>query len=97
MRHTCISQPPFAPLPAKAGRPPPLSDAYRADVEWVRSLRRGAYPSLVKGRPKLLTPQATDPLQNGEVASLPPGPGWVARLAKPQQAAAAAAAATGGA
>lgn len=59
----------------------------------MRALRRGAYPSVVKGRPGLLTPGVTDPLQNGEVDSRPPGPAWVARLAKPQSGAARAAAA----
>jgi hypothetical protein len=58
---------------------PPLPPAHAADVAWVRSTGRGAYPSVVKGRPWPITPQATDPLQNGQVASLPPGPAWVSR------------------
>lgn len=78
--------PPFAPLPSKAGKLPPLPDAFRAEVDYVRSMRRGAYPSLVKGRPELLTVQATDPLQNGEIDSLPPGAGWVGQLVRPQAA-----------
>lgn len=50
--------PPYPPLPAKAGALPPLDPAYADDVAYVRSLRRGAYTSLVKGRPAALTPQA---------------------------------------
>jgi len=74
--------PPYPPIPPGSGNMPPLDERYRADVEWVRALTRGAFPSVVKGRPKHITPAATDPLQNGEVSSLAPGPAWVSKLSK---------------
>lgn len=48
---------------------PPLPAQYKGDVEYVASLRRGAYPDLVKNRPAQFTPQATDALQNGQSAA----------------------------
>jgi hypothetical protein len=72
--------PPYPPLPPTAGPLPPLPARHAADVAWVRALRRGAYPAVVKGRPAALLPRAQDGLQNGSVSSLPPAPAWVSRL-----------------
>lgn len=73
---------PYPPLPPGAGPLPPLPKVRQADVDWVRSLRRGAYPAIVRGRPWAITPQETDALQNGQVDSLPPGPAWVSKVPK---------------
>lgn len=54
-------------------RMPPLRPEYQADVDWARSLGRGAFPDVIRGRPARLSPPATDPLQNGVVAKLAPG------------------------
>ena len=71
--------PPYPRPPASAGLPA-LLPQYAADVAYVRSLRRGPYPAVVRGRPAALLPQVQDELQNGTRASLPPGPAWVSRL-----------------
>jgi hypothetical protein len=72
--------PPYPRMPAGHGAPPPLQLRFKSDVDWVNGLARGAYPSVAKGRPAALLPRATDPLQDGEVGSLPPAPAWVSRL-----------------
>ncbi|KAF6260471.1 hypothetical protein COO60DRAFT_1507020 [Scenedesmus sp. NREL 46B-D3] len=59
---------------------PPLPDKYKEDVAWVASLRRGPYPDLIKHRPEEYSPQRTDPLQNGQISNLPPGPAFSGRL-----------------
>ncbi|WIA29963.1 hypothetical protein OEZ86_000061 [Tetradesmus obliquus] len=61
---------------------PPLPDKYKEDVAWVASLRRGPYPDLIKHRPEEYSPQRTDPLQNGQISSLPPGPAFSGRLSQ---------------
>lgn len=61
-------------VPKVAAQLPPLPEQYKADVAWVASLRRGPYPDLIKGRPAAYSPARTDPLQNGEIANLPPAP-----------------------
>ncbi|KAI8464905.1 MAG: hypothetical protein J3K34DRAFT_473908 [Monoraphidium minutum] len=76
--------PPYPPLPG-GKKLPPLPRQFRGDLEWIWSTGRGPYPSVIKGRPWKITPQATDELQNGIVSSLPPGPAWVSRLPKQQQ------------
>jgi hypothetical protein len=57
----------------KLNKLPPLPERYKQDVMWVANLRRGPYPDLIKNRPASLSPRATDPLQNGQIANLPPG------------------------
>lgn len=52
---------------------PPLPEQYKEDVMWVANLRRGPYPDLIRNRPQSISPRATDPLQNGQIANLPPG------------------------
>lgn len=61
---------------------PPLPEQYKADVEYVASLRRGPYPDLVKNRPEEYSPAKTDPLQNGEISNLPPGTAFAGRFQK---------------
>jgi hypothetical protein len=51
---------------------PPVPPQFKDDLLWVASLRRGPYPDLISGRPRVYSPKMTDPLQNGEVASMSP-------------------------
>jgi hypothetical protein len=68
-----VQNPKFKPLP-------PLPAEFRDDVAWVASLRRGPYPDVIKGRPAELSPKATDPLQNGLISNLAPGPAFTGRV-----------------
>jgi len=52
---------------------PALLPQYEDDLAYVRALERGPFPEVIRGRPAALSPQATDPLQNGLEASRPPG------------------------
>jgi hypothetical protein len=52
---------------------PPLLPQYQDDLAYVRSLTRGPFPEVIRGRPEGLSPRATDPLQNGREAELQPG------------------------
>lgn len=61
---------------------PPLPEQYKDDVMWVANLRRGPYPDLVKNRPQQYSPARTDPLQNGEISRLPPGPAFAGNIRK---------------
>jgi hypothetical protein len=62
---------------------PPLPTRFRADVAWVKGLRRGAYPAVIYLKPEDITMARDDPLQNGRIARLPPGPAWTGRLPRP--------------
>ena len=63
---------------------PALPAEFRDDVAWVASLRRGPYPDVIKGRPAALSPKATDPLQNGQISNLAPGPAFTGRFPSTQ-------------
>jgi hypothetical protein len=59
---------------------PPLPSRFKADVDWVKGLRRGAYPSVILLKPEDITMPRADPLQNGSIARLPPGQAFQGRL-----------------
>lgn len=60
-------------VPARTALPP-LPEAAKEDLAWVANLRRGPYPDLITGRPRIYSPKMTDTLQNGQVASMSPAP-----------------------
>jgi hypothetical protein len=65
---------PQPPAELRSGKlMPALRPEFQSDVDWARSLGRGAFPQVIRGRPARLSPAKTDPLQNGEVARLKPG------------------------
>lgn len=69
---------PRYPPPYKANLPP-LPDRYKADMAYIVNLRRGGYPDVITNRPAEISMRATDPLQNGRVASIGAGYAFVGR------------------